>query len=174
MPMQLYPFGGLGVEADTTYTQVNLFLVRLGQQGVVVTPEDIHEETKNYVSDGRSVTRITVMPQITTFTDTQETLLAEIQKIYQEIRYPKPSVNENESEDVQAARKLLAGKNLELSFIEGEGWMLARPGCRPDEVAENCFWGVPEKDVLTYVKRHLGMLPQNDDFDPFLDADDLP
>lgn len=166
MIIQPYAFKG---EFDETYAKARAFLVRLRDAGMSVTlPDGFRSNTKTYPDYDRSVTVIEVFPDISV--DEQ---IETIEKIFADIMAkPEPE----DSADVVEAKRLIANMDLGLEWSEGEGWMLRRPGCAPDEVV---FWGVPENKMLRAVKRHLGLLRPDgesvlagDDFDPFLPYDE--
>lgn len=172
--LQVYPFHGTDVQA--VYGNLNRFLAELAIIEVSVPLDSIRANTKYYPDWDRTATTIEVCVDLSGSPAPHE-MAEQIRDLHRAAVNGKPEPEQCESADVQAARALIADLDLSLEWSEGEGWMLSRPGCAPDEVA---FWGVPENKVLNAVKRHLGLIrpdvptPTGDDFDPFLDSDDLP
>lgn len=162
--MIAYPFGGNDI--NEAYAQSRKFIRGLEERLHLNIPrDDIRGITKYYPDHGTTYTFVEVfVPSL--FADTVE----ELYKLATTEPEPEPM----EPETIQRAREFLTSRNaqLALELVSGEGWRL-----RADQTTALpvVFWGLPEADVLASVKSHLGIKEKTgDEFDPFLDSDDLP
>ena len=165
--MIAYPFGGNDI--NEAYAQSRKFIRGLEEQLHLSIPrDDIRGTTKYYPDHGATYTFVEVfVPSL--FTDA-------VEELYKLAITPEPEPPGTDSELILKARALLAQRKapLVLEHIVDEGWRL-----RSDRTTDLSivFWGLTsEENILDAVKNHLGIKDTNpaDDFDPFLDSDDLP
>jgi len=159
---------------DTAYDLANAFIARLASLGIHVQPEDIKENTKNYPDYGRSHTVVSIYPNI------RPERASEIRSLRLIVIKEAREADEAAQRRMQVAREIeQAGK---LLFQHRDEWCVS--------ARDNDQWAVidlktnevlipamPADQVLGSVQKFLKeRFPEihGDDFDPFIDPDDLP
>lgn len=159
--LQVFPFKG--EEFGDVYRQARAFLYALSLSGISVSlPDGYRANTKFYPDYQTTMTVIEIFPDIVTAeqVETVEAIYADISanRLHNEAPAPADEV-----------LKLGKGHRLELS-LDTDGWLLV--DCHEDQ-RQVVFRDVQSPDVLESIRHHLKRDP-GDDFDPFLDSEDLP
>lgn len=170
--LQIYPF--YGDDVQDIYRKLNCFLQELAIIGVIVDPEHVRSNTKYYPDWDRTATTI----EVCVFSDSlsPQNPASQIRDLHQTVVNGKPETEPmgTGSELIAQARALLEEHKSPavLEYLADEGWRL-RTDQTPDFSIE--FWGVSDHEIVERVKRYLGIKEEKpaDDFDPFLDSDDL-
>lgn len=156
--LQVYYFYGYD-NMQAAYDQLNRFLVDVSEIGVYVPNENVVVNTKTYPDHGTTATTITVALYFN-----QPELIGKVRDIHRTVvdgtQEPAPK---------DEGLKLGKGHRLELS-LDTDGWLLV--DCHEDQ-RQVVFRDVQSPDVLESLRHHLKREP-GDDFDPFLDSEDLP
>lgn len=159
--MIVQPYAFKGGDFDEVYAQAREFMSCLRVDGVSVTlPDGFRSVTKYYPDWQQTMTVIEVFPDISV--DEQ---IPMIERIYKTVKSGREPVAEETADE---GLKLGKGHRLEL-FQDADGWLLV--DCHEDH-RQVVFRDV-QSGVLDSVRHYLQREP-GDDFDPFLDADDMP
>lgn len=176
----MVPFVFSGNDIHEVYSQVRSFIRQTEQQFSMRVPqEQVRVTPKHYPDYSTSYTVVEVFIESPSLYQTNEALFADtLDDIYKTSLFPEtPEPLGQDSELIMKARALLEQRKepLVLEYITDEGWRL-----RSDKTTDLSivFWGLTsEENILDAVKNHLGIKEEKtagDDYDPFIDGDDLP